>query len=94
MVSVLVVDDLLGVVFGLDVQPDLDDVADHVDDGDEQELELQEGLCSHQQHLDLLLDQETDDDQLQDRLLDGLLHLLLVATSCNRESVCVNWCLQ
>lgn len=82
VVSVLVVDDLLRMVLGLDVQPDLDDVTDDIDDGHQQELELQERLRGHQQHLDLLLDQQSHDDQLQDGLLDRLLHLLLVSSGC------------
>lgn len=87
MVSVLVVDNLLRVMLGLDVEPNLDDVADHIDDGYQQELELKEGLGGHQEHLDLLLDQQPDNDHLQDRLLNRLLHLLLVASSCNKTDV-------
>lgn len=64
VVGILVVDHLLWVMLGLDVQPDLDDVTDNVDDGNQQELELQECLRGHQQHLDLLLDQQSYDDQL------------------------------
>lgn len=81
VMSVLVVDNLLWIVLALNVQPDLNDVTDDVYDSHQQELELEEGLCHHQQHLYLLFDQQAYNDQLKDRLFDRLLYLLFVPSS-------------